>query len=103
MKLKPGVNITGIRPEMLIALFVAGDVYKEIGEELVVTAGLEGKHSATSLHYTGCAVDIRTNYFSKEEIKVVQRELKERLGVDFDVIIETTHIHIEFQPMYHKN
>jgi hypothetical protein len=100
MILKEGVVIGGIRPELLFALNVCDAVYNAHGQELVITAIKDGKHSATSLHYSGCAADLRTRYFNANEAKVVAQEIRDRLGVDYDVILEKDHIHLEYQPKY---
>lgn len=67
MKLKKGVKVIGIRPGLLVALMVADGIYLKKGKELVVTSINEGKHSATSFHYSGAGVDLRTRYFTKKE------------------------------------
>jgi hypothetical protein len=94
------VNLQGLRPEMIIGLMVANGVYIAHGKDMVITCALDGKHSVTSLHYAGCAVDIRTNYFTKATAIKVRDEIKERLGIDFDVILESDHLHIEYQPRW---
>ena len=102
MKLKNGVNPFGIKPELLLALNIADRVWLDHGQELVVTSLNDSRHSRTSLHYAGCAADLRTRYFSENEKVIVADELRQALGgnKDFDVIVESTHIHIEYQPKY---
>lgn len=89
------VNLQGLRPEMVIGLMVANGVYIAHGKDMVITSALDGKHS-----YAGCAVDLRTNYFTKSTAIKVRDEIKERLGIDFDVILESDHLHIEYQPRW---
>ena len=98
MKLKAGVIIQGIRPELVFALNVADRIYKMFGEILVITSLDDGKHSKLSLHYSGAAADLRTRYFDEMEIGKVADMLRSDLGVDFDVVIESDHIHLEYQP-----
>ena len=99
MKVKPGVKVQGVRPELVFALVIAEEVWRQLElPELTVTSVLDGVHSATSLHYAGCAVDLRTRDFPTEVVPVVVAALKDRLGVDFDVVAESTHIHLEYQP-----
>lgn len=88
------VNLQGLRPEMVIGLMVANGVYIAHGKDMVITSALDGKH------YAGCAVDLRTNYFTKSTAIKVRDEIKERLGIDFDVILESDHLHIEYQPRW---
>ena len=99
MILKEGVVTNGIRQELLLALIVANDVYSQHGKDLVVTSLNDGKHSLTSLHYSGCAADLRTHYFEDaEDVKDVAASIKNRLGIDYDVVVEKDHIHMEYQP-----
>lgn len=98
MKIKEGANISGISLKLRPALIAADKLWKEHGEELVVTSGLDGTHSAGSLHYYGLAVDFRTRYWDTEEQRIVGQELREVLGEDYDVIVHSTHIHVEYDP-----
>ena len=99
MKLKNNdITINGIRPELLFALIVCEKVYSEHNQELVITSLNDSRHSIASLHYSGCAADLRTNYFKKETIPIVVNEIKNKLNIDYDVIRESNHIHIEYQP-----
>jgi hypothetical protein len=93
------VSIHGLRPEMLFALQVANGVYQQYGRELVITSGTEQdtRHGVTSLHYSGCAVDLRTRELTVSS-DVIRDQIANRLGVDFDVIDEPDHIHLEYQP-----
>ncbi len=99
MILKEGVRIQGIGNELLFALNVCDDVYSKYGEELVITSLVDGRHSQKSLHYTGDAADLRTFYFKKDEIPSIAEDIRSRLGIDYDVIVEEDHIHLEYQPV----
>lgn len=98
MLLKSGVKIQGISTELLFALNVAGRVYESYGHEVTITSLLDGKHSKTSLHYSGNAADLRTRDLGTTSASDVRNSIKERLGIDYDVILETDHIHVEYQP-----
>ncbi len=97
-KLKPGVRLTGIRPEILFALMTAERAYNRAGHELVVTSCVDGKHGRASLHYSGAAVDLRTRDVPADLVQAIVAEIREALGADFDVVLEDTHLHIEYQP-----
>ena len=97
MRLKKGVRIRGLRVEAAIALFMANEVCEKLGVEMVVTSGTEGKHSWGSLHFSGCAFDFRKWALSDNGAEA-RKMLSEKLGAEFDVVLERTHIHVEFQP-----
>ncbi len=98
MRLKNNVRLKGLQPQILIAVMVANDVYRQHGKELVITSVNDSKHGTNSIHYKGNAVDLRTHYFDNQERLEVYREIKSRLIVDFDVVLENNHIHIEYDP-----
>lgn len=98
LALKPGVRLTGIRPEMIIAVIAASALFEREGVDCIITSGIDGKHSVTSLHYTGAALDFRTKHVSREAANRISHHLRHALGRDFDVIHESTHIHVEYQP-----
>lgn len=97
MILKGGVNPLGMRPEILLAVLAANEVYATYGHNLVLTSICDGKHSKNSYHYKGLAIDTRTHYFeSIEEIYKVADEIRQRLNEFYDVVVEKDHLHIEF-------
>lgn len=98
LALKPGVNAQGIRPELLLGLMVADGVYAKHGFDCVVTSLVDGKHSRTSLHYTGCGADLRTRNLPAGLAQVIADEINACLTDDYDVIVEADHIHMEYQP-----
>ena len=101
MEIKEGVNLTGLRPEILLAVLAANRIWAGMGQTgqiLVITSALDRAHSHGSLHYTGCAVDFRTNYFTPEEAGEAHATLKMAMGAQYDVVLEADHIHVEFQP-----
>jgi len=98
LSLKAGVRITGMRPEILLAAVAAMEVYKAAGHDLTITACVDGRHTTGSLHYAGAAIDIRTRDLPPADVPKLMAQIKECVGGDFDVLLETDHIHIEFQP-----
>lgn len=64
----------------------------------IITSGIDGKHSQNSLHYVGRAFDFRTRSIHPDTLKNIVQELKARLGPDYDVIDEGTHLHVEWDP-----
>lgn len=96
MKIKSGVILAGIQIQMNPVLIEGEKLWKEHGEELVITAGLDGVHANRSLHYPGYALDFRTRYFAKNQHQLIANKLKDQLGSEFDVIVHSTHIHVEW-------
>lgn len=110
MKLKHGVSIAGLNIEVKIAHAIATVIYKDNGQELVVTAGTEKveTHKEDSRHAYGDAIDTRIYYFLSERAKVVADEIRRQLGilsVHYSVILEDDHIHIQWNPdrVYNKS
>lgn len=107
MRIKPGVRLAGMRPEMVIGLMVCDTVYHEWGREMVLTSGTDGIHKSGSLHYQGRGSDLRlpsrcreANIDSQLVIndKDVVSALMDALGPDFDVVLEVDHVHCEWDP-----
>lgn len=93
------INLSGMSPQILLALMVAENVYASYGTEVVITSVNDANHSSTSLHYSGNAVDIRVWNLPEEVApSVVADEIKAALNQHFDVLFEGDHIHIEYQP-----
>ena len=98
MKIKDGVILAGLDIKMRPVLIAADSIWDEYGQELVVTAGLDGAHSAGSLHYYGLALDLRTRYFDDAMREVIGQDLEDRLPIDYDVVVHSSHVHVEYDP-----
>jgi hypothetical protein len=101
MKIKKGVSVFGVRPEMLFAVGVAESVYlEEVGQGVTITSVTDGNHRSI-VHGVGCGVDIRTRFDGRAEQwsdttkHRIAKKIIDRLNGEFDVVIEKTHIHIE--------
>lgn len=90
------INPFGMRVELLFALGITDGVYREEGVELVITSLNDGHHSHQSFHYSGNAADLRIWHLADPAATVAR--IKERVGPDYDIILEKDHIHIEYQP-----
>lgn len=106
MIVKQGVSLEGCRPEILAAaITIIAPIFVKHDRVAVITSGTEKvKHSAKrSAHYRGDALDFRNRFFRSMEKKVqVLEELTEALGPDFVVVLESTHYHIHYAPVYHE-
>ena len=97
--IKPGVKAKGLQPEILLAIQEAREVYRGLADaDLIVTSLLDGRHSTNSLHYKGLAVDLRTRHLDETDRAAVAKAIRSALGDEYDVVLERTHIHVEFDP-----
>ena len=84
-----------------VFLYHSPDAYR-----FVVTSGCDGKHGKDSLHYIHCAIDCRIWFIkngkqvrlTKQTQTLIKKDLDKALGPDFDIVIEPSHIHIEWDP-----
>lgn len=95
ISIKAGVRIRGMSPEILLAAFIAHELFRERAETLTITSCTDGAHKSGSLHYTGCAVDLRLPVLNPT---VIVDALRSRLGPEYDVVLEADHIHVEYDP-----
>lgn len=101
LRLKPGVRLYGIRPEAAVGIYVAASVFTEFGYHCIVTSVADGTHSHASLHYAGAGFDLRRRHVDDDDAEAVQdidKHLRDALGDEFDVVLEDTHWHVEYQP-----
>jgi len=113
MKLKDQtVEMAITEPKFMVYLFALDAAYRQYDTELIVTSGseLSARHSRTSLHYSGRAVDTRTwtieryNLDAKSQHRIalnIKGIYLAAIGLPddtIDVILEKTHIHHEWQP-----
>lgn len=104
MRIKPGVNMTGIKPEMVPAMLALARIFDLHGVVPVITSALDGRHGRGSLHYAGLAIDVRSKNLPDGAVKLaVLQAIKDDLGAQYDVLLEAVnqdneHYHIEFQP-----
>lgn len=98
LMLAEGVTLRHLTGPMAFAAIVVEGAYRELGFDAIVTCADGGKHSNTSLHYAGAALDFRTNFMTGEQKQALHAKLVARLGADFDAVLEATHLHLEAQP-----
>ena len=91
MRIKPGVQMRTLSTQIGLAIQEADRL---LAGHLVVTSVSDGMHRPGSLHYVGMAVDFR---LPADPARFIS-ELKEALGVEFDVVLEKDHVHCEWQP-----
>lgn len=101
MLLKTGVSVKGLQAEILLAIIIVNDVCKAHGIEPTITSLTDGKHSDTSYHYQGDAVDFRTKDIPNAIIPIIIDQIRLRLTPEYDVLHESVntpnqHLHIEY-------
>lgn len=98
LRIKRGVRLEGLQPQMTVALQVAEGLYRKYGEDCVVTSGTDGRHSVGSLHHCGRAVDLRNRTIPAAKRGQLVADLQDALGPEYDVLGEDDHVHVEYDP-----
>lgn len=103
LSFKHGVKLTDLAPQTALGVMVVASVYQTRGATTcVITSVNDGKHGAASLHYKGCAFDVRTKDFAGDK-QALRDAIQAALGWNFDVVLEdlggeNEHIHVEYDP-----
>jgi hypothetical protein len=101
MKLKPGVYLAGLKPRLILDIVRIDKLSLVLfGHDCTITSTTLGKHMYKSKHYTGDAFDIR---LETKNNALFYCSIKKMLGRNYDVILETTHIHVEYDPKIRNN
>ena len=103
---KDGVQLDRMHPAMAAAWPTIMQVFAKHGYVTTITSGNEGEHMRNSLHKViPCrANDFRTWANAKGQqmdagLKAaIATDIRKLLGKDYDVVVEGTHIHVEFDP-----
>jgi hypothetical protein len=86
------------RPVMWAAHELVVEVFDSFGSGTMITSALDGTHSKGSLHYKGLATDYRIWNVPEARRSELRSQVAETLGDDFDVVLESTHLHVEYDP-----
>jgi len=95
---KDGVKLFGIRGEVVLSIMTVSTISQRLAIDTVVTSVTDGVHSRTSLHYSGSAVDFRISHIEPGRAKNLVERIRAALTDEFDVVLESDHVHVEFQP-----
>jgi len=99
LRIKRGVKIKGVQPELMLAAQIVDGIYASYNNaECVITAARDGTHMTKSFHYVGYALDFRTRHIPIGWREKLKDQIARALGDEFDVVLEKTHIHVEFDP-----
>ena len=93
-QIKEGVKL----PPILKLFVVFCDVCAVSGVPARVTSGTDGKHMVGSKHYEGLALDFGSRNMSPTIQQSIAKQVRERLGPDYDFIVEGDHFHGEYDP-----
>ena len=96
MKLKEGVLIGGIKPEIVLAAIVIEPLFEKYGVEMVATSCMDGKHSRNSKHYLGYAIDLRSRDLSSKDQQLLLIDIRAALTAEFYIDLEKDHYHLQF-------
>jgi hypothetical protein len=91
----------GVQPPLLRIFAGISNVAQTLDhpKSVCITSGIDGKHSTTSLHFQLAALDVRTRTFrTLADKRAFAQAVREELGKDYDVVLERTHLHVEFDP-----
>jgi len=100
------VDMSGTDPDAVDPILdAAAPVYDRLGYELIVTSAADGTHSEGSHHKDentsgdgGWALDLRCSEawgYTKEDRHTIAEALRAKLGHDYDVVLHSTHLHVE--------
>jgi hypothetical protein len=95
MLIKAGVDISRLERNTRRGLRKVADIFLRYDQEVIITSAFEGNHGAGSLHYANQAFDVR---FPSDDKENIEASIFEELSNDFDVLMESDHIHIEYDP-----
>lgn len=99
IRLKEGVSLRKLTPQGCLLAVVMDQTYQANGVPVcVITSGDDGAHKRQSKHYEGKALDFRTRDFTAAKADKIRAEAQAALGPDFDIIVESDHIHAEYDP-----
>jgi hypothetical protein len=103
MKVKEGTELRHLNAAMRPLLIIADQVLKRKQLTLYVTSTREGIHSAGSLHYYGYAMDFKPYEPKANDHSILsllalemQEELDKLYPNAYDIVVERTHIHGEY-------
>lgn len=97
MILLENVNVACLQPIMIIGMTVIESVYRDHGiTQVVFTSICDGAHMKGSLHPLGLAVDVRI--WGVTDLPELMEDLRLALGSNYDVVLETDHVHVEYDP-----
>ena len=96
LKIKGGAVVS--RQVIIAAAVVNAANSLGLSQDMLVTSGNDSRHMPGSKHYTDEALDFRTKTLTKTQRQALTDTVRRRLGRHYDVILESDHLHIEWDP-----
>lgn len=100
MVFKAGVNPVGVQAPTWYAVGVAEVCYRNQGVALRVTSLTDSIHpDLKNIHGNGFAADLGIRGMTSQTVAKIVEEMKYHLySLGYDVVLETDHIHVEYDP-----
>ena len=100
MKLKDGASLVGVQWQTFDAAIKVEACYALCGVETVITSGTDDAAGRlpNSLHPKGLALDFRSYTVPAALRMKLVKNIKAALSADYDVVDESDHIHVEYDP-----
>ena len=98
LSLKSCVTMDKLQPQIVLGLIAIHSIFEAHGYDVTITSLSDGVHQSGSLHYSGCAVDLRIKPIRESDVTFLLRDIRFALGANFDVVLEVDHIHVEYDP-----
>lgn len=99
LQYKKSANKGVLQPVMMLGLSRIETVFNSYGYAAVITSTDDSFHKVGSLHYVGLAVDLRIKHIQLEVIESLFDDVVkvlDSLSEHFQAILETDHIHVEY-------
>lgn len=96
--IKVGVLFGNLTPQMVLGHTIVASIFAKMIMTCTITSGSDGQHMEGSLHAHGDALDYRTNELTDSQAQFLLTNCKSALGENFDVVLESDHLHVEYDP-----
>lgn len=98
LRFEPNFRLPLLHMEIALVLHHASTWGAIQRVDLVVNHGGDGAHGDGSLHPWGLALDLDTEGDRFEHVEQLAGYLARILPGSYDVVLERTHVHVEFDP-----
>lgn len=96
LRFEPNVRIVSFTEQLARVFHLAGNWAAISGIGVVVNSVDDGKHSTGTLHGFSLAADLDTEGDQAVHLSHLHGYLARHLPAPFDVLLEPTHVHVEY-------